>query len=274
MLHITYVIRKVRNNILERPQGVKGDVHHFCASPYRKGDAQQQRITFVRVIIGLFLYSVFPCHRWFQFQLSRSNIDFPAQHASPSWSPRIKNGPLLTPMASPVGGGAGTHFFCRSSLLVFFQIWFFSDISEVVAMMELWNNVSPVYPYLEDVRSGTDKGLVRVGSAKSEGSLQIFVVGVLIRRCCWQSYVVVTSNSSFDLFCNKIWFLHQLPVLVVMDCKSALLGGVPQHMLFQRLLDLITSSEWFFRSSKTCVAMVFASVPFSYCLFSVFFKLR
>ena len=90
--------------------------------PYRKGDAQQQRITFVRVIIRLFLHSVFPCHRRFQFQLSRSNLGFPAQHASPSWSPHIKNGPLLTPMASPVGGGAGTYFFHRSSLLVFFLI--------------------------------------------------------------------------------------------------------------------------------------------------------
>jgi hypothetical protein len=89
-------------------------------------------------------------------------------------------------------------------MLVFFQGWFSSDISEVAAMMTLWNKVSPVCPYLDDVRSGADKGPVRVGSARFEGSLQIFAVGVSIKRCSWLPYVVVTSTSSFDLFCNKI----------------------------------------------------------------------
>ena len=80
------------------------------------------------------------------------------------------------------------------------------------------------------------------------------------------------STSSFDLVGDKIRFL-QPSVLVVKDCKPVLLGVFPQPMFFQRLLDLVASSEWFLRSSKPCVAMVFACVPFPYCLFSVIFKL-
>ena len=81
------------------------------------------------------------------------------------------------------------------------------------------------------------------------------------------------STSSFDLFCDKIWFL-QPSVLVVKDCKPVLLGVFPQPIFFQRLLDLVASREWFSRFSKPCVAMTFVGVPFPYCLFSVFFKLR
>ena len=93
-----------------------------------------------------------------------------------------------------------------------------------------------------------------------------------IRRCSWLSFVVATSTYSFDQFCDKIRFL-QPSVLVVKDCKPVLLGVSPQPMLFQQLLDLIVSSEWFLRSSKPCMAMMFAGVPFPYCLFSVFFNL-
>ena len=80
-------------------------------------------------------------------------------------------------------------------------------------------------------------------------------------------------TSSFDLFCDKIRF-RQLSVLVVKDCKSALLEVFPQSMFFQRLLNLVISSKWFLRSSKPCVAMAFACVPFSCCLCSASFKLR
>ena len=139
--------------------------------------------------------------------------------------------------------------------------------------MTLWNKVSPAFPYLDDIRSSADDGQVGVSSARSEGSLQIFAVGVTIRRCSWLSFVVVTSTSSFDLFCDKIRFL-QPSISVVKDCKPVLLGVSPQPMLFQQLLDLIVSSEWFLRSSKSCVVMAFAGVPFPCCLFSVFFKLR
>jgi hypothetical protein len=83
---------------------------------------------------------------------------------------------------------------------------------------------------------------------------------------------VATSTFSFDLFFDKIWFL-QPSVLVVKDCKPALLGVFPQPMFFRLLLDLVVSSEWFLRSSKLCVAMAFADVPFPCCLSSAFFKL-
>ena len=116
--------------------------------------------------------------------------------------------------------------------------------------MTLWNKVSPVFPYLDDVRSGADDGQVGVSSARSEGSLQIFAVGVSIRRCSWLSFVVATSTTSFDLFCYKIRFL-QPSLLVVKDCKTVLFGVFPQSRLFQRLLDLVVNSEWFLRSIKS-----------------------
>ena len=61
--------------------------------------------------------------------------------------------------------------------------------------MMSWNNVSSTYHYLDDFRSDDDEGLVRVGFTRSEGSLQIFEVGVSIRRCSWLS-----CCGDFDLF--------------------------------------------------------------------------
>ena len=119
--------------------------------------------------------------------------------------------------------------------------------------MTFLNKVSLAFPYLDDVRYGVDDGQVRASSARSEGSLQIFAVGVSIRRCSWLSFVVATSTASLDLFCDKIRFL-QPSVLVVKDCKPVLLGVFLRPMFFQRLLDLVVSSEWFLRSSKPCVA--------------------
>ena len=103
----------------------------------------------------------------------------------------------------------------------------------MVATITVWNKVSPAFPYLDDVRSGTDDGQVRVSSARSEGSLQIFAVGVSIRRCSCLSFVVATSTSSFDLFCDKIRFL-QPSVSVVKDCKPVLLGVFPQPIAVAR----------------------------------------
>ena len=71
----------------------------------------------------------------------------------------------------------------RSCLLVFFKIWFSNDIGKVVAMMTLWNKVFTAFPYLDDIRFGIDKGLIRVGSVRFEGFIEIFVVDVSIRRC-------------------------------------------------------------------------------------------
>ena len=118
--------------------------------------------------------------------------------------------------------------------------------------MTLWNKVSPAFPYLDDVRFGADDGQVRVSSARSEGSLQIFAVGVSVRRCSWLSFVVAISTSSFDLFGDKIRFL-QPSILVVKDCKPVLLEVFLRPMFFLRVLDLVVSSKWFLRSSKPCV---------------------
>ena len=61
--------------------------------------------------------------------------------------------------------------------------------------MTFWNKVFSAFSYLDDVRSGADDGQVGVSSARSEGSLQIFAVGVSIRRCSWLSFIV-----DLDLF--------------------------------------------------------------------------
>ena len=139
--------------------------------------------------------------------------------------------------------------------------------------MTLWNKVSPVFFCLDDIRSGTDDGHVRVSSARSEGSLQIFAVGVSVRRCSWLSCVVTTSTCSLDIFCVKIRFL-QPSVLGVKDCDPAVLGVFPQLMFFLQLLDLAVSSEWFLQFSKPCVVMAFAGVPSPCCLSCASFKLQ
>ena len=54
---------------------------------------------------------------------------------------------------------------------VFLQVWFSSDIGEVVLIMMLWNKVTTVFSYVNDAQSGANEGPVRVDSTKSEGSL-------------------------------------------------------------------------------------------------------
>jgi hypothetical protein len=115
---------------------------------------------------------------------------------------------------------------------------------KVVVKMTLWNKVSPASPYLDDVLFGTGEGPVRVGSARSVDYLQIFAVGVFVRRSSWLSFVGAVLITFFDLFFVK--FLVLQPTGVVMtDCKPALLEVLPQPMFFQRLLDLVVSSGWF-----------------------------
>jgi hypothetical protein len=143
----------------------------------------------------------------------------------------------------------------------------------VVVKMTLQNKVSPASPYLDDVLSDVGEGPVRVGSARSVDSLQIFAVSVFVRRCNWLSLVVAILISFFDLFFVKFQ-LFQPVGLVMKDCKPVLLGVLPQLMFFQRLLDLIVSSGWFLRSSKPCVVMVYEGASFPCCLSSAFFKLR
>jgi hypothetical protein len=83
---------------------------------------------------------------------------------------------------------------------------------------------------------------------------------------CWA--VLITF---FDPFFVKFLFLQPTGV-VMMDCKPALRGVLPQLIFFQRLLDLVVSNMWFLRSSNPCVAMVFAGAPFPCYLSSAFFQ--
>jgi hypothetical protein len=116
-----------------------------------------------------------------------------------------------------------------------------SDINKVVVKMTLWNKVSPTSLYLDDVLSSADEGPVRVGSARFVDYLQIFAVGVFIRRCSWLFFVRAVLICFFDLFFVKFRFL--IPAgLVMTDCKHALLEVLPQLMFFQRLLERKTNS--------------------------------
>jgi len=42
-------------------------------------------------------------------------------------------------------------------------------------------------------------------------------------------------------------------------------GRFLQPIFFKWVLDLVVSSEWLLRSSKPCLARMFADVPFLYC---------
>lgn len=82
-------------------------------------------------------------------------------------------------------------------------------------MMMLWNKVSLACPYLGDVRSHTNEGLVRVGSARSEVSLQIFPVGVTIGHTVGCLYLYGDFNLFFrfvrreDLVSSTLCFGHE-----------------------------------------------------------------
>jgi hypothetical protein len=73
----------------------------------------------------------------------------------------------------------------------------------VVVKLTLWNKVSPTCPYLDDVLSRSGEGPVRVGSARSADSLQIFAVGVFVRRFRWLSLVVEVLITFFNLIFVK-----------------------------------------------------------------------
>ena len=109
----------------------------------------------------------------------------------------------------------------------FFRVWFFSDIDKVVATITLWNKVSPVFPYLDDIRSGADDGQVRVSSARSEDSLQIFTVGVSVRRCSCLSFVVaistllsICSTTRFGFF-NPLFWWWKITSLCCFGCSPS-----------------------------------------------------
>jgi hypothetical protein len=120
---------------------------------------------------------------------------------------------------------AGTHF--PSVVLVFFLLGLVSsDINKVMVKMTLWNKVSPASPYLGDVLPSTDEGPVRFGSARSVDYLQIFAIGLFVRRCSWLSFVGVVLISFFDMFFVKFRFL-QPAGLVMVNCKPTLLGVLP-----------------------------------------------
>jgi hypothetical protein len=91
-------------------------------------------------------------------------------------------------------------------------------INEVMATMVLWNSVSPVYPYLDDVRSRVDEGPLKV----------CFVRFVIFFKSwqlvSWLAFDSMISTSSFGLFYRKVRNL-QHSILTVKDGKHVLLRG-------------------------------------------------
>jgi hypothetical protein len=85
-----------------------------------------------------------------------------------------------------------------------------SYINKVVVKMTLWNKVFLASPYLDDVLSDTGEGPVRVGSARSVDYLQIFAVGVFVKRCSWLSFVWAVLINFFDLLFVKFRFFNPL----------------------------------------------------------------
>ena len=88
--------------------------------------------------------------------------------------------------------------------------------------MVLWNKVSLVSPYIDDVRSSVGEGPIRVWFVRS-ADLHILAVGVLIRRS-WLAFGEAISTS-FCLFYRDVRNL-QHPVLMVNDCKPMFLANI------------------------------------------------
>lgn len=111
---------------------------------------------------------------------------------------------LPRPTVSSASREVGT----RQSCFIFLGFCFFGGIDEVVATMAYWNKVSPVSPYLDDVRSGADEGPVRVCVSRSVVSFRILAVCVFFKKSIWLAVGVATSTSSYLLFCGLARFLQ------------------------------------------------------------------
>jgi hypothetical protein len=141
----------------------------------------------------------------------------------------------------------------------------------MVTTITLWNKVSPIFPYLDDIRSGADDGQVRVSSARSEGSLQIFTVGVSVRRCSWLSFVVAISTLLSICSTTRFVFFNPL-CLVVKDCKPVLLWVFPQPMFFHQLLDIVASKRVVFAVFKALCGDDVCRCPFPLLSFQCVFQ--
>ena len=152
----------------------------------------------------------------------------------------------------------------------------------MVATVACWTKVSSVSSYINDVWFAPTKGQVRVGAARFIGSIWILVVGVPIRRSSWLDFGAATSNSSFVLFSDKIWFLQPFGF-------SFLRGSNPLDWWWRiaSMCCLGCLSSWcsfngyqiplFAVSGYSAFKILYvgsvAGVPFPYCFFSKFHAL-
>lgn len=108
----------------------------------------------------------------------RANQSHPRFHHLRS-PPRCFLAPFLSPVLRPRRRQEERGTVCF--LLLFLRFCFPDGIDRVEAAMACWNKVCPTYPYLDDIRSGTDERTARVCVARSIGSLRILAVYVSIK---------------------------------------------------------------------------------------------
>jgi hypothetical protein len=118
-----------------------------------------------------------------------------------------------------------------------------------------------------------DKGSVKVDFSRSVGSLQIFVVGVSIRGCSWLPFVVATSISFFQcVLCQD----SVSSTLCSGDegSQAYVAWGVAAADVLSAIARSCFKQRVGFHSSKPCLVMASAGVPFPRHLSSALFKPR
>ena len=108
----------------------------------------------------------------------------------------------------------------------------------------VWNKVSSASPYLDDVRSGTSEGPVRVCFVISADLLQILAFDVLIRGSSWLAFDAAILTSSFGPHYNNVQHL-EFSVLMVKNCKPVFLEGFSSRYSFSGFQISLSAASGF-----------------------------
>ena len=95
--------------------------------------------------------------------------------------------------------------------------------------------------------------------------------------CQLEMQLAVLCCGNFDLFFQSVRRQDPVSSTLCFDdegLQASVAWGVPPADVLSAVARSRCKQRVIFRSSKPCVVMAFAGVPFAYCLFSVFFKLR
>lgn len=108
---------------------------------------------------------------------------------------------LKNMVASSAARGVGPIHF----IFIFLKFCFPGSIDEVVVAVTCCNNVSLASPYLEDVRSSTGEGHVRVCVARYVDYLRILIVGVSIKVRNGSLVLLVRQFRHLLSCCSATW---------------------------------------------------------------------